>query len=230
MFGIFQADIPIGNRLWIALLAMIVASAFIPGSLDVFYTEPVAFAISFLFIYGQAALFAVVLTSPFSFVPAVANVVRMFRRARPGDNFYYDAETRDTGGGGFQTLVFLLAFVGSVVWIADGNSSGELGTIGLILVLLVEVNYEMQRGARHSQYEYAEITRTGDQLPIAVTLERSGLEKRYEIGDRWSKIVAFLGNNNWEFMALSENCAFVRRPLRKDMILERALEFLLKKW
>ncbi len=55
MFGLFQADLPIGNRLWLALLALAIAGTLAATPLASISSTPVEFVTNLLSLYGQAS-------------------------------------------------------------------------------------------------------------------------------------------------------------------------------
>jgi hypothetical protein len=63
MFGLFQADMPIGNRLWLALLAIVVAGSIAATPLAQATSDPISFATNLLLLYGQASFVSALLVT-----------------------------------------------------------------------------------------------------------------------------------------------------------------------
>jgi hypothetical protein len=209
MFGLFQTDLPFGKRLWLTLLALVVAGAIVDTPLASAGNDPIRFATSLLLLYGQANLLAAFPTAIFA-GPLIAIEQELKKRAdRTVPSFYKATEDYDPLYNRVSLFIGVIFFLAIVVWIADEHVSAELGTIGLGLLLLGEIVEEWRQVYR-TGFQHVELRRE-DANTLRARLIEAGEEQRHRFSGDWVRTVAHLADNRWEVILLTEQSALFRR-------------------
>jgi len=221
MFGLFQADLPIGNRLWLTLLAIVVGGSIAATPLAEVASDPVSFGVNLLLLFGQATL----ITTAFLAIPFLIFGIIEFEVKRRADknriDFFRETEEYNPLFNRALNFLSLVGYVISVFWIANNNFSAGLGSFGLALFLFAEVLVEW-REIYLSGYEYLELQRVKDTVKARIIREEKVEE--FKIKEDWAVLHAYLGDNNWELMEFSKTFSLNRRDCRKGLIPQRWLE------
>jgi hypothetical protein len=202
MFGFFQADIPIGNRLWLSLLALIVAGSMAGTPLALAKDDPVGVISDLLLMYGQATLIATfALALPLTPLMLLEDWIKE-RADRDKPRFYIETENYIPLWSRLTQFLILVFFLGAFVWTANGNFSRSVGALGLAFYLLAELLVEW-RDVFLQGFEFLELRQSGlsDQpSPIEARLIVDGKEWQYSISSDRMYTLAYLGNNAWEIV------------------------------
>jgi len=144
MLGIFQADLPIGRRLWLLALILIV-SGLIAGEPIKLLNDPAAFAIALLIYAGHAFLLGVLYSLAPMMLVVILDLVAMYRRSRAWgtSSILFEGYRYEWFSDALATLAFILAAVLATVRFGD-ESLVLTGTIGLIIILIAEA-FDLER-------------------------------------------------------------------------------------
>lgn len=221
MFGLFQADLPIGNRLWLTLLAIVVGGSIAATPLVEVASDPVSFGVNLLLLFGQATF----ITTAFLALPLLIVSIIEFEIKRRADkdriDFFRETEEYNPLTTRALNYLSLVGYVASVFWIANNNFSASLGSFGLALFLFAEVIVEW-REIYLSGYEYLELQKVKD--TVKARLIREEKVEDFKVKEDWVTLHAYLGDNNWELIEFSKTFSLNRRDYRKGIIPQRWLE------
>lgn len=120
MFGLFQAEMPFGRRLWLMFLVVIAVGVLKPALLPTFQSDPIQFATDLLLLFGAVFLVSVVLVLIFVFTRTllVAPLFLAARRVSEETVFWRYAETKGTRT--IEKLVYGGSFVVAVlIWLPN---------------------------------------------------------------------------------------------------------------
>ena len=138
MFGIFQADLPIGRRLWVILLAIIVSGQIRDASTN-FTTNPIDFFLNAIYFFG----YVFIVSAFFSILPLlVLSGVDVYRTAKNEAKDPYREAVKSKNLSVWKDSIFNLAFIiTTFVAIPNFGKSSLIasGTLGLAIILLTEV-------------------------------------------------------------------------------------------
>ncbi len=221
MFGLFQADLPIGNRLWLTLLAIVVGGSIAATPLAEVASNPIDFGVNLLLLFGQATL----VTSLYLVLPfAILGIIEFEVKTRADKNrnvFFLETEDYEPLYQRIINFSILAGYVIAVFWIADGNFSASLGSFGLALFLFVEVWSEW-REVYMRGYEYLELQRIKNVVKARIIKEET--VEKYSIREGWIEMHAYLGDNNWDLLEFSKSFSLHRRNYRKGLLPQRWLK------
>lgn len=222
MFGLFQADLPIGYRLWLTLLAIVVGGSIAMTPLVEVASDPVSFGVNLLLLFGQATI----ITNFFLIIPSlIFNIIEyeVMRKAKKKQiDFFIETSEYKPFFNRILNFLSLVGYVISVFWIANNNFSTSLGSLGLAFFLLGEVLDEWRKIYLRG-YEYLVLQREKD--TVTARLIREEKVEEFKIKADWAILHAHLGNNTWELLEFSKTFSFNRRNCRKGLIPVRWLEF-----
>lgn len=138
MFGIFQADLPIGRRIWLLALTLIITTL-VTGAPFKLLADPAAFALAMLIYTGHAFLLGVLYSLLPNLIIGVFELYGMYRRS-----FEWDASSVLFEGYRYEVLTDAVVNL-SVVFAAaraahrfGDRSLIVTGTVGLIVMLIAE--------------------------------------------------------------------------------------------
>jgi len=138
MLGLFQADLPIGHRLWIILLTLVVSGALSNGKVS-FSSEPISFVTDTLLFFG-----AVQVTSAFiAMIPGTAFkwIERIFERSQEKSDPYRNAVGAYHHEWWFNPLANVAFVVAIIIMVPSfgTNQVFQLGIFGVGVLLLNEL-------------------------------------------------------------------------------------------
>ena len=216
MFGLFQADLPVGKQLWASLVAFAIVGILAASPLAQISSDPVIFVESLLLLYGFALLASIAVAL---IVLALAGLIKVAVRKRKAhddgrreDEEFFKVMTAPTNWLSFRIMAILVpvTFVAAALFGATHLTESPtlwLGKVGLIVYLFILLLDWNALGFGHISYLY--ITKKADERELTALLimgrSRDGtLRLDYSVRrSSWLGVLSFLGNNGWELVSLS---------------------------
>jgi len=204
MFGLFQSDLPIGKRLWLLLLALVIAGTISTSPLAKF-NDPLLFTIDILLLYGLGYLCECVLSSIISFCTGYIVVKRDINNFGKEEPFYKKTRLSTHWTSDLSVIVSPILFVLVLVLITPyfGEKSRRFGAFGLFLYLLAELQASIQSATHKDHHEFL-LLESPAGIEIYATTSDSKHIDFFSFKADWMRTLAFLAENGWELVEHSQ--------------------------
>ena len=136
MFGLFQSDLPIGERLWFTIIALVLGGSIASEILLESAKNPASFAINLLLIYGQAMIVTAILLTPLVVIMEVIELFLKRRTEKEISSFIKTIEKNIAITDRVADFLLLAGYVIVVFWISYGHFNKSVGALGLALGLV----------------------------------------------------------------------------------------------
>jgi len=138
MLGLFQADLPIGKRLWSVLLVLVISGALSNGAISL-SQDPLKFVIQVLLFFGHITVLSILFAIPLGMVGTVIEKTIMVRRIKQKT---FESRIQPDISDNWLLMVLNITFVVAIlIAIPEYGSSfaSYLGIIGLTIFLAIEL-------------------------------------------------------------------------------------------
>jgi hypothetical protein len=215
MFGLFQADLPIADRIWLTILALLAGGSIASSPLSKYIDDPISFGENLLLLFGQASLISIfILLLPISIIMILENEFKKKVDATR-EELLVKIEHFNPFHDRLMSFLSVAGYVAAIFWIKNDNYSPGIGAFGLALMLMAEVVTEWSNIYMHG-YEYLELRKAKNNIEALIIKEEN--ESKFKTKMNWTRIHAFLGDNNWELLEFSESFSLNRRKYKKGII------------
>ena len=197
MLGLFQADIPIGHRLWIVLLPLVFLGSLTSVPLTLPDVDPVQFVIEILLFFGYVSI----ISTGILFVPETVRglVLRELDHRLRKESPYRAVVRSHKSLWLFRSLPNLAFFVGIIIAI-PGFSTPTMetwGTVGLFFLLLEEILD--WRDIYKKKKEIIELVADEKGKMCAKLVKDEGIEE-FSVDSEWLTEIRSLLQNGWEMI------------------------------
>ena len=206
MFGLFQSDMPIGKRLWLLLLALVVAGTIASTPLAKVSADPITFTTDLLLLYGLGFLIESLATNIIGWLIAYISTQRRRKNSKPQrPSFFVKLEVPRHISYYVSLAISPFIFVIAVSKITPhfGTLSRKFGAFGLLLFLIAELLTSIKPATHKDHHEFLSL-RMISRGEIKGHLADSRDEEFFDFKANWMKTLAFLAENKWEIVEYSQ--------------------------
>lgn len=220
MFGLFQSDLPIGKRLWLLLLALVIGGSLASTALAKVNESPLLFANDLLLLYGFGSLVESCVSGLVLFTVGAFVVGKQFTRYKTREEYFY-TQTKNSIHwlGKLPLIISPIIFVIVVAKIApsfENPALRKLGILGLLLFLIAELLVDVGKVTDKYYHEFLSIQLIGSD-EIWGKLATSEEYKELHVKADWMKTLAFLCASDWEFVEYGDRSALLKRKRRMNL-------------
>lgn len=216
MLGLFQADLPIGKRLWGVLLILVITGSLLNGSITI-SQDPVEFVVQILLFFGSITIWNFILAYPLGWIFIL---VRRNIPSRYSQINTFDSLVRRDNSDIWLSLFINVAFVISVIIATkyfETQLGNSMGIVGLIIFLVIEL-FDISLLFKETK-EILEIKLEKNGTVTAKLLYKDG-EKIYLFVGDFLEAVRRVFDSDWKFVQMSasnsEKYAVFERTIRNS--------------